>query len=111
MTGEKVITLVISEIFSPWAAGRHLSDGTESGEAFRENYLIPALKNPSIDKIIISFKGLIGLGSSFPEELLGGSVRKGIDPEVFKSKVVLETELPSDSKKYWSYFNDAVKKL
>lgn len=72
--GPKVI--YIEKDFSRYPAGRFKADGPYSGERFREELLIPALKNCE-GKVIVEFDGARGLGSSFLEEAFGGLVRAG----------------------------------
>lgn len=67
--------ITISKDFSdvPW--GRIPKDGDFCGQNFRENLLLPALKNNQ--KVTVDLDGVEGLGSSFLEESFGGLVRKG----------------------------------
>ena len=67
--------LSIARKFSEFPAGRNKGDGPYSGELFRENYLIPLLKDPNII-IEVDLDGTLGYGSSFLEEAFGGLVRK-----------------------------------
>lgn len=103
----KIMHLSIAEIFSPWAGGRFPSDGSENGETFREQHFIPALKNDEVAKVIVSFKGLFGLGSSFKEELFGGTIRKNIPLELLEKKLEIESNSSSDQAEIWKYINDA----
>ena len=54
--------------------------GSNSGEDFRDNYLIPWLNSNQKDKeLIIDFEGTIVYTPSFLEESFGGAIRKGYD--------------------------------
>lgn len=66
-------TINISKDFSRYPAGRNRSDGRFSGEAMREDLLMPALK---AGKVAVELDGVAGYGSSFLEEAFGGLVRK-----------------------------------
>ena len=57
----------------PFPAGRHRDDGPQSGEAFREDVLVPALREA--DVLVLDLDGIPGLPSSFLDEAFGGLVR------------------------------------
>lgn len=63
----------IAKQFTRFPAGRFYSDGPWSGERFREELLVPALKTSEI--IEIELDGVAGYGSSFLDEAFGGLVR------------------------------------
>lgn len=103
--------LSVADIFSPWAGGRFPSDGSENGETFREKYLIPNLLEENTQKVIVSFKGTIGLGSSFKEELFGGTIRTGKVPyKILQQKLQIESDYDTDEKEVWAYIDDAHRK-
>jgi hypothetical protein len=78
---EKPILINVARDFGRYPAGRYLSDGPYSGEAFRQNLLVPAL-NKAEGSIDIELDGARGLASSFLEESFGGLVRvEGFDPQ------------------------------
>lgn len=96
----------IATDFSPFAAGRFISDGPWSGEKFRTEVLKPALMSGK--KICVNLDGTLGLGSSFLEEAFGGLVRKeGFDI----SRLINTLELTSKQKNYidkaWLYIKEA----
>ena len=66
-------TIVIGTDFSDTPGGRYFDDGPFSGQRFREEFLIPALKNN--DNVVVDISGVEGYGSSFLEEVFGGLVR------------------------------------
>ncbi len=85
------MTISIAEDFSDVPAGRFLNDGDWSGERFREEFLIPALKDA--DKkhpVIININGTEGYGSSFLEEAFAGLIRKGYTKEDIAEKLQIE---------------------
>lgn len=63
----------IANDFSPVPSGRFLTDGPDSGERFREDFLRPAIADSG--RIIIKIDGTAGYHSSFLEEAFGGAVR------------------------------------
>ena len=59
---------------------RFINLGSNSGEEFRDVYLIPWLNENKTDEILeIDFEGTIVYTPSFLEESFGGAIRKGFD--------------------------------
>lgn len=99
-------TIKVASEFSRVPAGRLRTDGPYTGERFREELLIPALRN--YDEVIIKLDGVVGYGSSFLEEAFGGTIRKKImSKDEMKRKLKLETSLPSRKQEILQYINDA----
>lgn len=94
--------------FSKYPGPRYEALGQNSGEKFRNSYLIPALKeNPDIT---IDFDGVFGYGSSFLEEAFGGLARNGIDKLTLeKLKIHLKSSDPSIVLEVKSYIDDAIR--
>ncbi len=93
-----------TEDFTKFPGGRVRSDGPYSGEVFREEYLIPALKEN--DKVYVKIDGVMGYGSSFLEECYGGLVRAGLSVSELKNKLVLTFDDPAYEmyeKEIWEY--------
>lgn len=83
--------ICIAEEFSKYPGGRVYADGEFSGERFREEYLVPALREN--EKVVVQMDGALGYGSSFLEEAFGGLIRQGIvDKEGFKKRVEIVCE-------------------
>ncbi|MDQ4328815.1 STAS-like domain-containing protein [Klebsiella michiganensis] len=100
-------TIYIKE-FSRYPGPRYESLGENSGEKFRESYLIPAILEN--DEICIDFDGVFGYGSSFLEEAFGGLVRKGISINKINTlKKNLKSSDPSIVSEVISYINDALR--
>jgi hypothetical protein len=66
---------------------RSRAQSENSGEEFRDDILIPFIKNNRDHNIIINFEGAVGFPPSFLEEAFGGCVIKGID-EITQVKVI-----------------------
>lgn len=64
----------IAKEFSAFPVGRFYTDGPDSGERFRDQFLEPAMKAGGLVRVELS--GTEGYGSSFLEEAFGGIVRK-----------------------------------
>jgi STAS-like domain of unknown function (DUF4325) len=65
----------VREEFTRFPAGRYISDGSYSGQRFRDEFLVPALN--SSDSVEIYLDGTLSPGSSFLEEAFGGLLRQG----------------------------------
>lgn len=79
---------IIVREFSPAPSGRYRADGPASGEAFRDDLLVPALRD--FDRVIIVLDGPRGYPSSFVDEAFAGLYRHGLKPEEVKPKIALE---------------------
>lgn len=100
--------LDIAKDFSRKPAGRYVTDGPYSGEAFREQMLWPAIKDNDVVNIVLD--GALGFGSSFLEEAFGGLVREhGLTLEKLKAKVKFVTSIKTYENRIWSYVEDASK--
>lgn len=66
-------TINIAEEFTRYPGGRYKSDGAGNGTDFRENFLVPVLKDRERAKIILD--GAAGYPSSFLDEAFAGLVR------------------------------------
>jgi hypothetical protein len=97
--------------FSPTPFGRYRTDGPESGEAFREDVLIPALEKHS--QVRLDVDGVAGLPSSFWEEAIGGLIRRGQDVATIRQQlevVTTERDLQSYVRLAWRYLSEAAQK-
>ena len=65
--------------FAPSPGGRYVADGEFSGEWFRDDILVPALRDAirASTELKVELDGTSGYGSSFLEETFGGLIRKG----------------------------------
>ena len=69
-----ILEIDVSTEFSPYPGGRMREDGKWTGQAFREDILLPALKKA--DRIVLIMNGALGYPTSFLEEAFGGLVRE-----------------------------------
>lgn len=69
--------------FTRYPGGRFRTDGPGSGEAFRDEHLVPALRRALADnaKLMVFLDGVAGLPPGFLEEAFGGLARLGFKPE------------------------------
>lgn len=86
------MTISIAEDFSKCPGGRFPCDGPYSAEEFRDNILIPALRNNN--KVIIKLDGTRGYSSCFLEEVFGGLYRNGVSIKDI-NKIKLESSRKS----------------
>ncbi|ASR89174.1 STAS-like domain-containing protein [Alcaligenes faecalis] len=95
----------IAKDFSPFAAGRYRSDGPWSGERFREEILLPALKQGGGVSVVLD--GTLGLGSSFLEEAFGGLVRAGLQQNELRKHLTVIGKKKSYVERVWGYIENA----
>ena len=95
--------------FTLFPGPRYIKLGEYSGEWFREEVLMPAIK---IDNhIIIDLDGVAGYGSSFLEEAFGGAVRKGINTDILFNIInnLVSNDDPDLIDEIRDYVSDAIK--
>lgn len=68
-----MINLSVARQFSKYPGGRYIKISENSGEEFRERFLVPALK--ANERVLVELDGVVGYGSSFLEEVFGGIIR------------------------------------
>lgn len=109
---DNVERIKLATDFSDTPFGRYRSDGDESGETFREDLLLPILRQGH--RVVIDIDGVAGLPSSFWEEALGGSVRAGIPATELRRLLTIEAS-EADLKTYvrigWKYVDEADRKI
>ncbi|MEZ8286049.1 DUF4325 domain-containing protein [Vibrio splendidus] len=69
--------------FTKFPGARYRSLGPASGEEYRDDILLPAIAEHN-SEIVVNLDGAFGYGSSFLEEIFGGCIRKGIQPETMR---------------------------
>lgn len=101
--------IIVAKEFSETPAGRHITDGPYSGEAFRERLLYPALMEGS-RCVEVDLDGALGYGSSFLEEAFGGLVReKHMHIKDLKERLMIKSTRRLYRERIWSYIQDAEK--
>lgn len=86
--------ITVASDFSRFPAGRFRDDGPYTGERFREDFLVPALKQCEV--LTVDLDGVMGYGSSFLEEAFGGLVRvSGFDSQSLCNKIRLVSRYES----------------
>ena len=87
-------TIDVARDFSPVPYGRYPSEGPDNAERFREEQLIPAIKQHN--HVVVDLSGYLYYGSSFLEETFAGLIRAGFTPDELIDKVtVIHERLPS----------------
>jgi len=97
----KTKVIKIADDFSRYPSGRYITDGPNSGERFRRDFLLPALEQ--YDVVEIWLDGVKGYPSSFTEEAFGGLIRLGIDKENLMN---YRLKIKYSSEAYRSYEED-----
>jgi hypothetical protein len=96
----------IASDYSTSPAGRTPADGPHNGQRFRENVLIPALRDSVREGrvLLVDLDGAFSYSSSFLEEAFGGLVRAGVFtvPEIEK-----HLKIQSSNPIYASFVKDA----
>ena len=92
----------LAKEFTDFPFGRYRNDGDASAEKFREDILIPALRN--YGRVTVNLSGTNYYGSSFLEETFGGLVRQGFTKEELEEKLeIIHNALPSIEQEAWVY--------
>lgn len=100
------LVLNIAKQFSRSPAGRYLTDGPYSGQAFRDKLLLPALQQS--DQVEVQLDGALGFGSSFLEEAFGGLVREaGLKADALHAKLRISSKLKTYEQRIWRYVDEA----
>jgi hypothetical protein len=101
-------TLSVAKDFSPYPAGRKRADGPFTGEKFREDRLLPLLKQDL--HVILDIDGVAGLPSSFLEEIFGGLIRAGYHFDDLRKQIEFkytQPELEIYPAIAWRFANEA----
>ncbi|CAM3539984.1 DUF4325 domain-containing protein [Deinococcus saxicola] len=81
----------LAKDFSVFPAGRFRKNAKHSGEAFRDDFLYPALLNA--DNVEVVLNGTRGFNPSFLEEAFGGLIReKGMIKADLDNRLILTCE-------------------
>lgn len=91
-------TISLAKDFSPFPAGRTYEDGDFSGERFRVEFLVPALKAHPL--VVVDLSGTLGIGVSFLEEAFEGLLETFTFQELL-TKLRIQSDLPSDKHLAW----------
>ena len=104
----------IAHDFSPYPGGRFPADGPKSGEAFRNEILLPALKRAERkgDSVTVSLDGVQSPGPTFWEEAFGGLVREcGYPPARLRKLMRIVSDSPIHNPFHlnliWRYVDEA----
>ena len=86
---------------------RYVSDGTFSGEWFREEILIPAFREawPKQEKFTVDLDGVYGYAATFLEEAFGGLARKVGAVHVRSTVRLISEDQPELTDEIWGYVN------
>ena len=103
-------TINVGRAFSRYPAGRYRSDGPYNGERFRDEFLLPALRSSTAEKVIIEFDDARGYGSSFLEEAFGGLVRAGFGAQDLFKRLEMLSNDQSLVEEIRTYIDDQSKK-
>lgn len=98
-------TIVVAE-YTDMPIGRNGLDGPKNGADFRDNLLIPALRE--YRKVNVDFNGTLGTTPSFLEEVFGGIVRnRFMSGDELLSRVNVVYKFESVKNNVRKYINEA----
>jgi hypothetical protein len=95
----------VGQDFTRFPAGRTYSDGPFCGEAFRDQFLKPALERRQ--SLTVDLDSALAYGSSFLEEAFGGLIRLGFTKDEVLSMITLKTSDPFLKAEIEGYINSA----
>ncbi|AHG64334.1 STAS-like domain-containing protein [Advenella mimigardefordensis] len=98
----------ISKQYSRFPAGRYRKDGPYSGERFRDEILIPALRDNQ--EVTVDLDNVMGFGSSFLEEAFGGLMRHGVSYETIVDKLHIKSSVETYKNSIKQYMLDQSKR-
>ena len=99
-------TIRLATDFNPFPFGRYPSHGEWNGQRFREDWLVPALKDG--EPLEVDLDGARGLSPSFLEEAFGGLVRKGFGTKDLLGRLHIKSDRdPSFIDTIQGYIRDA----
>lgn len=100
-------TIQVASDFALLPAGRYKTDGSHTGEHFREK--LNDLLGQSNEPIEVNFDGVLGVGSSFLEEAFAGLIRAGmLKKQDFDSRIlVIANDNPEITEKIHRYVQEA----
>lgn len=96
--------------FTRFPGPRYRRLGEFSGEEYREDILVPAIKRVG-KSLVVDLDSTMGYGSSFLEEAFGGLIRdSGLEADIVSSivKNIISDEDPSLIDEITSYVKDAI---
>lgn len=103
------IMISIRNNFSENPSGRYRTDGPNSGERFRDECLLPALRDS--ESVSVDLDSVFGFGSSFLEEAFGGLVRKGLKADELHKKLEIRSSRTTIyARRAWNYIDEESKR-
>lgn len=98
-------TIVVAKEFSPSPAGRYRADGPFPGQKFREELLVPAIREH--DHVVVDMEGMEMSGSSFLDEAFAGLIREhGLSEATLRAKLEVRSPRVSDTTRIWKYIHE-----
>lgn len=103
-----LLRIEVAREFSELPFGRYPRHGPNNGERFREDFLVPGLRN--FDEVVVNLTGTRGLAPSFLEESFGGLVRVGFTEPELRAHLTIENSDTSYVLDSWSYIEEEQRK-
>ena len=104
-----ILVVKIAQDFSDTPGGRYITEGEYSGEAFRDEILIPKYKEAmnAGKRLVVNLDGCYGLATSFLEEAFGGLVRKEKNRDILSILEIVSEDRPNLKEKIIGYIKEA----
>lgn len=105
-----MVTVKFADIFTDMPSGRYREDSSDSAEEFRDDILVPLLREHDI--IVLDLRDVYGYPSSFLEEAFGGLIREELFTEKdlnCKLRLVDHEGLRDNITRIRQFINDAQK--
>lgn len=97
--------IAVSEVFSESPSGRLRTHGPFSGEAFREDWLWPALQD--YQRVVVNLEGTLGLGAAFLDEAFVGLLQvHGLTVADLRKRLVIQTRFQLYADYVWRRFRE-----
>lgn len=104
--GGKPPEISVARDFSRTPGGRLRAQGPYSGEAFRDDLLLPRMRASS-QGLVVNLDGVMGYSMGFLEEAFGGAARVLGRTPVETSLSFVYTDDPSVLEEVWGFIRDA----
>jgi hypothetical protein len=88
--------IAVARDFTRYPGPRYRNSGPYSGEQFRDEVLVPKLREAIsvAGRVIVDLDDVAGYGSSFLEETFGGLVRLGFSKEELDEHLIIVARSP-----------------
>ena len=105
MKSEKTKWISVARDFSKFPQGCTAADGDYNATKFREEILVPALKENDI--VYVNLNGTLGFASSWLQEAFGGLINEGFTLQELVDKLKIDTNSSIEEYSIYQYIYQA----